>query len=355
MSLRKKPSKVGKKGVNIGKRSSIEEGHNDSEDEVEGSGTPNISLHEEQLATGSNEAKPTNKKIGHENTEGNEENERGDEIEFLGQESISNVDDDKEVLGPNSDVEENISLEEEEEMEEALEEEIDREGEDNEVTENDDDEDIDSTHSTKPRSIAELERKFLKGISALRKEVANNAKQIKALHGIVSKQQQRIVDLEKKVVLLQHKISSDASLIEQLQVHNESLEGKSRRANMIFKGISEHTYPNPYQAIDTLFQDLGTGLTTADCSNVLRLGKKDDKKTILITFKSGSSKGAVYSNVKKLRNMPNWGGINIGDDLTKTEQDQMRDLRIVAAHAKAIGKKVELKGKTVKIQGKVYV
>ena len=53
--------------------------------------------------------------------------------------------------------------------------------------------------------------------------------------------------------------------------------------------------------------------------------------------------------------MPKWGGISIGDDLTKTEQDQMRDIRIVAAHAKAVGKKVELKGKTVKIDGKVYV
>ena len=75
----------------------------------------------------------------------------------------------------------------------------------------------------------------------------------------------------------------------------------------------------------------------------------------MVQFKEGKSKGAIYSNVKKLAKLPNWGGISVGDDMTPTEQDHQRDIGIVAAHAKTKEKKVDLKGKTVKIDDIAYV
>ena len=72
------------------------------------------------------------------------------------------------------------------------------------------------------------------------------------------------------------------------------------------------------------------------CEAVYRIGRYDQKKTrpIMVRFKEAKSKGAVYSNVRKLGHpdLAHWK-VSISDDLTKLEQKHMRDLRTVAAHA----------------------
>ena len=112
--------------------------------------------------------------------------------------------------------------------------------------------------------------------------------------------------------------------------------------------------------MNALLGDLGTNLNSGDCNDIHRMGKPpqqgydDGPRPIILTFTKKTSKGIVYSNVKKLANMPQWKGLSVGDDLTLTQQNCTRDLRVVAANAKAKGHEVKLTNMGVSIDKHQY-
>ena len=168
-----------------------------------------------------------------------------------------------------------------------------------------------------------------------------NVARINQLEDTTAEQNQAMSDTKDKIHELEETIHKQAAQIAELKDICESSEHNRCRYNIIIWGLDEQTHSNPREAVHRLFSDLDLHFKADDRDNIYWIGpKKPDLKTprpIMVQFVKLRHKGQFYSQLKKLKNLPQWTGISVMDDLTPANQNKQRELKAIVAYAKQNG------------------
>ena len=151
-------------------------------------------------------------------------------------------------------------------------------------------------------------------------EVSENIKEVKELKVTVQEQSETIKELTEKVVDLGSENTELTARIETLENRLKKIENDKRRFNLIIHNVPEGNGENTRAIIGDLLTDLGTETTLSDCSAIYRLGDKNinrhNSRPILVQLTHLTSKGDIYSKVKRIKDYQRWSRISIVDDLS---------------------------------------
>ena len=120
--------------------------------------------------------------------------------------------------------------------------------------------------------------------------------------------------------------------------------------------------------IDNLCKDLQINLNAGACTAIFRRGKQqvsDNEegrraigqarpRPIVAVFSSPNDKSLIFKNLKKLKDNDTWQKIYFNDDLTEEQANEQRDLRALAAYAKAKGFNANVKAGALWFEGRKY-
>ena len=128
-------------------------------------------------------------------------------------------------------------------------------------------------------------------------------------------------------------------------------EDKFRRCTLLIDGANERDYKRPKVVIETLLKDLGVNYKENDIRATYHLGPVrtgiSRPRSIKVIFTTTSTKGEIFKNIDKLKDLEAWKGIRLSDAISPIEQSQQRDLRCIYAVAKAQKLNVKLRGSTI--------
>ena len=100
-----------------------------------------------------------------------------------------------------------------------------------------------------------------------------------------------------------------------------------------------------------MLKDLGIDYKDTDIRAAYRLGPIctgiSRPRSIKIIFTSNTTKGEIFKNIDKLKDLDAWKGIRLSDAISQLEQSQQRDLRCIYAAAKAQNLNVKLRARTI--------
>ena len=103
--------------------------------------------------------------------------------------------------------------------------------------------------------------------------------------------------------------------------------------------------------IEALLKDLGVDHKETDIRATYCLGPVitgiSRPCSIKDIFTTTSTKGEIFKNIDKLKDLNAWKGIRLSNAITPTEQSKQRDLRCIYAVAKAQKLNVKLRGSTI--------
>ena len=135
---------------------------------------------------------------------------------------------------------------------------------------------------------------------------------------------------------------------QEVDVIEELNERKAREKNIIVFGVTE-SREQDIEARRIKDKDLMCKLL-ADCNVVIndqselarvaRLGRPatDRQRPILIAFRNIGSKQALFTNIRLLRNKPQWQDVRIANDMTPAEREKEKVLRDQAKNLEREGK-----------------
>ena len=136
-------------------------------------------------------------------------------------------------------------------------------------------------------------------------------------------------------------------------------EEDHKRRNIIIEGIKESSFQKTKEEITELLTDLGVEMSPLTVVNLHRLGKQTDdssrQRPVKVLFLSNLTKQMLFKNISKLKDKEKWNKISINDDVTEDTKNIQRDLRCLAASARAKGLKAQQKGKALILEGQRYM
>ena len=154
----------------------------------------------------------------------------------------------------------------------------------------------------------------------------------------------------------------------------EQIEREKRRNILIVEGAPEsEENPSP-EIINSLFRDLKLNFDSLVCDRIHRRGKQpqetgdgqeaaeaDENKRgprrprpIVVGFKELHDKIQVFKNLSNLKGLEQWNGVFVGDDLTETQQRQLRDLKALSAYARSEGIDARIRSNCIVVEGRKY-
>ena len=217
--------------------------------------------------------------------------------------------------------------------------------------------------------LTRMDAKFDTKLDALKLEIREGLKASEFDLGVVkdkvSKQEIKGKEVEDKVQVmtdvsegLKTRSMVHGLRITELEQKIEMMERENRRNLIIVEGVPEsEEMPSP-EVIGELFADLKVNFDTMVCSRIHRRGKKPTvtgevaepevvinnnrrawlmHRKIVVGFKLFEDKLEVFKHLKNLQGLEKWSKVFISDDLTETQQRQVRDLRALAAYARELG------------------
>ena len=110
-------------------------------------------------------------------------------------------------------------------------------------------------------------------------------------------------------------------------------------------GIAENEGEITREIVNKAFKALKLGFDSGVCTSIFRRGRKATgeradrawPRPIVIIFERQSDKGAVFRNLKNLKDNADWEKVFFNDDLTEEQTGEQRDLRALAAYARELG------------------
>ena len=107
-----------------------------------------------------------------------------------------------------------------------------------------------------------------------------------------------------------------------------------------------------------LLSDLGIEMSPLTVINLHRLGKQSTEvprqRPVKVLFLSNLTKQTLFRNISSLKDKDKWKKISISDDVNDSTKNMQRDLRCLAASAKAKGLKAQQKGNALILEGQRY-
>ena len=170
----------------------------------------------------------------------------------------------------------------------------------------------------------------------------------------ITEMKERITQAEQENLLLRERVYNLEKIARDLNFRHE----EARRQNNIVQGIPEANYMKTKQSVTELLSIMGVQVSSATVSNLQRIGKYSEGKRkprpIKVKFLSSISKQDLYKNIGKLKDVDKWKHVLIGDDLSEIKTNEQKDLRCIAAVAKANGIQAAYKNGALSIDDKKY-
>ena len=135
-------------------------------------------------------------------------------------------------------------------------------------------------------------------------------------------------------------------------------EDEGRRRNIVVDGIKEASFQKTRETVTELLSDLGVEMSPYTVVNMHRLSKQSPtsphQRPVKVIFLSNLTKQTMFKNIASLKDKEKWNRISINDDVSDSIRNKQRDLRCLAASARAKGLKAQQKGNALILEGKRY-
>ena len=132
-------------------------------------------------------------------------------------------------------------------------------------------------------------------------------------------------------------------------------EDDCKRRNIVI----EKSFQKTKEEITELLTDLGIEMSPLTVINLHRLGKQVEGATyhrpVKVLFLSNLTKQLLFKNISNLKDNEKWKKVTINDDVTEEVKNIQRDLRCLAASARAKGLKAQQRGKVLVLEGQRYM
>ena len=204
-------------------------------------------------------------------------------------------------------------------------------------------------------------------ISKLSDTVKSGFADQKSSHdGIVQRQRttttsEAVSNCEVTTEKTQRRVKLQELRIKSLEKRLEDQERESRRKLLLIEGVKEGKEESVDNIIGELFDDLLVGFGTERCDRAQRRGKQvappgksSRPRPIVISFIRLSDKLKIFKFLKNLKDQDKWKGVSIGDDLTETQRDQVRDLLALSAYTRSKGHEAAVRGNFLVVDGTRY-
>ena len=159
----------------------------------------------------------------------------------------------------------------------------------------------------------------------------------------------------------QRRLKAQELRIHSMEIKLEEQIRDGRRKYMLVEGVPESKNEVTEEIIAELFDCLQVGFSTERCDRVQRRGKPiapqgraAKPRPIIISFIRVNDKSAIFKGLKNLRDQEKWKGVSIGDDLTDTQRNQVRDMLALSAYARSKGYNSTVKGNLLLFEGTKY-
>ena len=225
-------------------------------------------------------------------------------------------------------------------------------------------------------SLGGLTREVREGLQSVEFRVGELGDRVKANEKKCEEATEKVREVTDTTSGLKTRSAVQGARLNDLERQIEQLERDKRRNLIIIEGVEEdENNPSP-EIVELLFQDLKVGFDTPVCDRVYRRGKvppkEEDKlqpegatvnknkrgegkpRPIVVGFKLLSDKIQVYKHLKNLQGIQRWERVYISDDLTESQQRQLRDLRSLSAFAKSLGYASAVRSNCLVVEGRKY-
>ena len=142
--------------------------------------------------------------------------------------------------------------------------------------------------------------------------------------------------------------------LQEIEEKIEQIEREKRRNILVIEGVQEKEGEKVMEIVNKIFGDLNLGFGAEICTGIYRRGRNPSdnrennkegaaervdpiRRPLVIIFPSVAEKAAVFRNLKNLNGKEEGRRVFFNDDLTETQASEQRDLRALAAFAKARG------------------
>ena len=149
----------------------------------------------------------------------------------------------------------------------------------------------------------------------------------------------KLDDTQDQLKSAQKELKEHSKVLGKLDKKYSKDEDEARRCSLILDGVNERDNKRPKPVIESLLKDLGIDYKDTDIRAAYRLGPIrtgiSRPRSIKIIFTSNTTKGEIFKNIDKLKDLDAWKGIRLSDAISQLEQSQQRDLRCIYVAAKA--------------------
>ena len=162
------------------------------------------------------------------------------------------------------------------------------------------------------------------------------------------------IEAKEEAKLLRKRLNEVENISQKFQKQDEDC----KRRNIIIEGIKESSFQKTKEVVGELLTELGIEMSPVTVVNLHRLGKYTEDSTrqrpVKVLFLSNLTKQILFKNISKLKDKEKWNRITIDDDVTDDTKNIQKDLRCLAASARAKGLKAQQKGKALILEGQRY-
>ena len=124
------------------------------------------------------------------------------------------------------------------------------------------------------------------------------------------------------------------------------------------EGLPESNNEDIRATIDELLNDIGCNFTVDWCDSVYRMGVRSEGnkrgRPIKVVFPYLRYKHLFFKNLYKLKDMPEWKGTYVNDDLTPVKQAERNEMRAVFSYAKSKNIDCQLRGAKLIVDKRRY-
>ena len=206
--------------------------------------------------------------------------------------------------------------------------------------------------------LTEIETKNTQNAKEIKDHIERYEEDIKNLKSQNDSSEIRLDDVDEKIdqLSLQFKELVSENMLLRKRVYQLEKVAKTcadrdeelKRQNILVQGIPESPYKKTKSDVTELLKFLGVEVSNATVTSIYRVGPKPKNQTrprpVKIKFRSTLSKQDLFKNITKLKDNDKWKGIRINDDLSEVKLSKQRDMRALAALARAKGHTAQQKG-----------
>lgn len=185
---------------------------------------------------------------------------------------------------------------------------------------------------------------------------------IKCLTGLLENERQEKVLAKRELLITQRNLAAAIETNSRLEIRLNTLENSQRICNVRIDGRPEEDNEDLRAFVSEIGHKIGLkNMSPTDIITVRRMGKhprpgaRQRPRTIMITFANVEARNTFFYSRSNLRNVPEFRGVYLNDDVTPLTHKMRDDYRSVACLARNAGEEVRVHSDGIVIGGTKYL